>query len=428
VVTLKVTEAKVGRLRVQGARYFSPMDIKEQAPSVAEGTVPNFNLVIQDIVALNQLPDRRVSPAFHAGAVPGTVDVDLVVQDSLPLHGNLEFNNRYSVGTTWPRLNGSIRYDNLWQAGHSLSFAFQIAPVKVQDGLVFSLNYTARLPKAPWLALSLYGVLQDSDVASLGGSAVQGKGGTVGVRAIFTLPSTGAWFQSISTGLDYKRYLQALVLDAAVIDTPITYWPLSVTYAATWTRDSSQTQLGASMVMNTRMWSSSPDAFDAKRYLSSGNFIYWRGDVSHTEGLPLGMQIAGRVAGQYSPDPLVSPEQFVIGGVDSVRGYYEAQVSGDYGVAGGVELRSPQLPTWGGGGPAANDWRVFVFVEAGWCGIQAPLPEQASQFTLWSTGVGTRLRFLERMGAMGSLSLPLLSSGTLARYQPTVQFGVWGGF
>jgi hemolysin activation/secretion protein len=428
VVVLKVAEGKVGRLRVVGARYFSPMDVRKGAPSVAEGTVPNFNLVVQDIVALNQMPDRRVTPAIRPGVTPGTVDVDLEVQDTLPLHGSLEFNNRSSVGTTWPRINGSLRYDNLWQAGHSLSFAFQIAPVRVEDGLVFSLSYLARIPGAPWLTLSAYGVLQDSDVASLGGAAVQGKGGTVGVRGTFTLPGTATFYQSLSTGIDFKRYLQDLVVGTSVTNTPITYWPVTFQYGATWMEEGSGTQLSGTMVLDTRMWSSSPNDFDAKRYLASGNFVYWRGDVSRTQGLPLGMQVVGRLFGQYSPDPLISPEQFVLGGVESVRGYYEAQVAGDYGVAGGLELRSPPLPTWTGGNPTANDWRVFAFVEGGWCGIHDPLPEQQSQFTLWSVGGGTRIRFLEKMGGMVAVSLPLTTAGTTAGNQPTVQFGIWGGF
>src|SRR6266542_1972989 len=80
IVALHVTEGKVGRLPVRGARYFLLSEIRRQAPSVAEGTVPNFNDIVRDIVLLNQIPDRRVTPALRAGVVPGTVDVDLNVQ------------------------------------------------------------------------------------------------------------------------------------------------------------------------------------------------------------------------------------------------------------------------------------------------------------------------------------------------------------
>ncbi len=39
VVTLKVNEGVVGRLRVRGTRWFSPREVKRQAASMAEGKV-----------------------------------------------------------------------------------------------------------------------------------------------------------------------------------------------------------------------------------------------------------------------------------------------------------------------------------------------------------------------------------------------------
>ena len=94
VVMLQVVEAPVGRLRVRDSRYISLSRIKKDAPSLAEGTVPDFNQVTRDIVALNQLPDRQVTPSLRAGVEPGTVDVDLTVKDKFPLHGSVELKNR----------------------------------------------------------------------------------------------------------------------------------------------------------------------------------------------------------------------------------------------------------------------------------------------------------------------------------------------
>ena len=108
IVVIKVVESPVGRLRVRGSRYYSLSKIKESAPSLAEGTVPNFEEVTRDIVSLNRWPDRRITPSLKAGVIPGTVDVDLTVSDTLPLHGSVELNNRYSADTTPLRLNASL--------------------------------------------------------------------------------------------------------------------------------------------------------------------------------------------------------------------------------------------------------------------------------------------------------------------------------
>ena len=88
IVTLQVTQRTVGRLRVVGSRFFDLNRIKRAAPSVAEGRVPNLHAVNRDILALNQWPDRTVTPTLKPGRLPGTVDVDLQVQDHLPLHAS----------------------------------------------------------------------------------------------------------------------------------------------------------------------------------------------------------------------------------------------------------------------------------------------------------------------------------------------------
>ncbi len=214
IVLLQVSEQPIGRLRVRGSRYFSLKKIKESAPSLAEGVVPKFSDVTKDIIALNQLPDRRITPGLHPGVEPGTFDVDLTVKDTLPLHGNLELNNRYSADTTPLRLNGAVNYNNLWQLGHSVGLSFQISPEDVDQVRVFSGYYIVRFPEAPWLTLSAIGVKQDSNVSTLGGIASAGRGEVISARAILTLPAGTDFYHSLTLGIDYKHFNQNTSVDA----------------------------------------------------------------------------------------------------------------------------------------------------------------------------------------------------------------------
>src|SRR6188474_3090186 len=54
VVRLAVTEAPVARLRVMESRYFSPADIKDTIPELAEGNVPNFTEMQKQLANLNR--------------------------------------------------------------------------------------------------------------------------------------------------------------------------------------------------------------------------------------------------------------------------------------------------------------------------------------------------------------------------------------
>ncbi|NBX00858.1 MAG: ShlB/FhaC/HecB family hemolysin secretion/activation protein, partial [Methylophilaceae bacterium] len=88
VVRLNVTEGKVGILRVRDSKYFTLGRIKELSPSVTEGQVPHFPTVQKDIARLNRTADKQVTPVMKAGKKFGTVDVDLKVEDKLPVHAS----------------------------------------------------------------------------------------------------------------------------------------------------------------------------------------------------------------------------------------------------------------------------------------------------------------------------------------------------
>jgi hemolysin activation/secretion protein len=439
VVILKVTELKVGRLRVKNSRYFDLDKIKEKAPSLREGTVPNFGDVTKDLVSLNQWPDRRVTPALRAGVTPGTVDVDLNVEDKVPVHGSLEFNNREAPNTTSDRLVATLHYDNLWQLGHSLSFTYQVAPERPNDATVYSGSYLARLPNVDWLSFLTYGVKSNSNVATVGGTNVVGPGQIVGERAVITLPSRDNFFHTLSVGLDYKHFDQTVSLASSGFSSPVTYYPVVASYGATFQGEKSTTQFNASVTSNLRLLSSDRDAFDAKRFNASPSFTHFNGDVTHTQELPEGFQIWAKLQGQVADGPLVSSEQFSVGGLDTVRGYLESETLSDTGVVGSAEVRSPDVGSWlqsqmkdeNGKAPTFttfNEWRFFVFADGGHSFILKPLPDQTLQFDLWSYGVGARIKMFSYLNGMIALSMPMISQTFTHAGDPHINFRVWGEF
>ena len=410
IVVLRVVEATVGRLRVRNSRYFSLSKIKEEAPSLAEGSVPNFDEVSKDIVALNQMPDRRVTPNLKAGVIPGTVDIDLDVQDTFPLHGSVELNNRYSANTTPLRVNASASYNNLWQLDHTIGGSFQIAPEDPNQVQVYSGYYVARFPDCPWLTLIAQGVKQDSNVSTLGSIAVAGKGEIIGGRAIFTLPGETNFYHSFTLGFDYKHFDQITVLSGL---TPIYYYPISGNYSATWSDKDSLTVANAGVTLNIRGMGSTPSQFDFNRFNADADFIYLRGDVSHQHDLPGGFQIFGKIQGQVSDQPLVSSEQFAGGGLGTVRGYLEAEELGDDGMCGTLELRSPSF--LGKAGDEANEWRIYLFADGGYLHLIEPLPQQDAGFALASFGVGTKVHFLNHFNGSLDAAVPLFTQTVLSR-------------
>lgn len=433
VVRFNVVELSVGRLRITGSTFYSPDLIRQRVPSLAEGTVPRYDLVSKDIQAINNARDRTITPALRAGAAPGTVDVDLEVEDHAPMHGSFEINDRYSSQTSRLRAVASASYANLFQRDHSLSLQLQATPEDLQESFLVSASYLAPIPGTR-ANLVVYGMHSDSDVAAVGGIDVIGKGDIFGVRAVLPLPGSGSTFShSILAGLDYKSFKEDLVLGADTAATPIDYVPLTVEYSLSALGWGGSTDFRSGLTWGTRGVGSTNEEFAFKRYGARANFVYLRTDITRMQTLPKDFLLTFSLSGQIADQPLISNEGFSIGGLDSVRGYAESQALGDSGVRASLQVETPSLA--GRFGSAFNDWRVFVFGDWAQVRIDDALADTdgviTDEITLASAGFGTRLRMFDNYNAMLLLAAPLKDEEELdldIGDQYRAQFRIWAEF
>jgi hemolysin activation/secretion protein len=427
IIRLQVSEGKVGRLRVKGARWFLPSRIRKEVPSMAEGTVPNLDQVGKEMIALNRMADRRVTPDLRPGMEPGSVDIELTVEDTLPLHGSLELNNRYSADTTPLRLNGALSYGNLFQLGHTLGVNAQVAPENTEDALVYSAYYLARVSET--MSLMVNGTKQDSDISTLGGAAVAGKGEIVGLRAMVDLPNAEKFFHNFNFGIDYKNFDEDIVIDDDTISSPIEYYPLSANYSASWIAEKCFTELNTSLNLHLRGMGSDTSDYAEKRFNASGNFIYLRGDLAHTRDIKGGAQLFGKIQGQVAGQPLINSEQISGGGLGTVRGYLEATALGDNGIFGTVEYRTPTLI--GRGDTSANpadEWRFHAFADVGMVGIYDPLSGQKKRTGLSSVGLGSRIQVRKHYHGSVDVAVPLLEQTNAEDGDIRITFRGWADF
>ncbi len=417
VVRLEVIEGRIDRLRITGNKYFSQGRIREKVPALAAGEVPHLPTVQKQLAKVSQAsPDRAVTPIFRAGREPGTVEVELKVKDELPLHGDIELTNRYTKDTTKPRVSGSLRYDNLWQRHHSLSLSYLTSPEDTEEVKVLSGTYVAPLPDSDKL-LVFYGVKSDSDVASLGTLGVIGKGTILGARGIMPLPGSERMYHSLNLGLDYKDLEDTVRLDGAGdLVTPIEYVKLSTEYRATFLGDSGTTRAGAGVHLGPRGLINSEEEFENKRFKADPNFIYLKGSLERDQRLPKDLSLVARMEGQVADGPLVSSEQFCVGGVETVRGYVECEELGDHGVAATLELRSPSLAPRIG--EPLKQLVFLAFLDRGYVHVEDPLPGEDRSFDLMGTGLGVRLTAWDRVTGELDWAYPLRdASATLSGEQ-----------
>lgn len=424
-VRLLVTEAKVGKIVVSGEKHTSEKQVLEALPAVKPGQAPDLAAFSTELTALNtRSADRQVTPQLKAGEEPGTVDVDLAVEDKLPLHGSLELNNNYSQDTTPERLAGSVRYDDLWGLGHSISGYYSVAPERRKDAEVYVGSYG--LPITDTLRLDITGLVSNSNVNTVGSTNVLGDGHSVTAVLTKTLPSGGGLFHRVTASFAWKDFQEDDRVAGQTSKAPITYFPISVGYAGTLTKSAGTLGFDLTATFAIRGLGSGIPAFDTKRYLATGGFAYLHGGLNYLWNLPKGAQLYTSVEGQIANEPLVSNEQMAIGGEGTVRGYLVSEAIGDKGFDGSLELRSPSVASLTG--KLFDELRVIGFVDGGKLWLINSLPEQRASWGLVSVGGGLRMKLVNHLTGLLDVGVPLTNGVATKAGDTRAQFRVSADF
>lgn len=437
LVQIKVGEAPVANVKVSGSKHHSALVLLGQLPSVRSGQPLNFKDLQRELATANRFPDREVVPSFDAGEVPGTIDVDLKVRGEFPLHATFDLNNDNSPNTAPLRLTGSTRYTNLWQLGHTLTAGFSIAPERLSDSAAIFGSYSAPLMGTPW-TLILSGYKSNSNIAALGGTNVLGNGYQVGVQAIYRLPFDRD-YHAFRVGVDYKDFKQDIGLRGTTIsNSPISYVPMTLGYNGSISREKSALDVSLSTTLGLRVIKritcfdpTAPiclpeDQFTNREVDSTENFAHVNLDITYTASFPGDWVSEVKFSGQYSDSHLVSNEQFSIGGLSTVRGYYQSEAVGDQGIAGSVEFRAPSLATYLG--TFVDELRFFSFMESGIVSVIDPLPDTQSVFRIGSFGGGLRVKILGRFTGEVMVGVPVASTNETKKGDPRYTFSVKGEF
>jgi len=399
-VRLVVQAAPVRRLRVTGAEHFLPSVVKQGLPALAPGSVPQFDEVQQQLAQLAAAaPDRQITPILAAGTQPGTLDVELKVEDQRPLHGAIEINDKQTDNTERGRLEAALSYDNLFQRGHGVALNLYTAPTEPSQSSIVSLLYSLPLGE-PEDRLSLALTSSDSDTPTPLGGLTVSRGETWRLRWRDQLDAPEGLAHALSWGV-VRRNLRDSNVDVAgfSIEPPsLRYTLLQLEYtlevrgALPGRSTRVTTGLGLSLPgLNARTvdcFGLALDQFACKRANASARFQVVTASLEHQE--PLGIDAEGWLArvqlqGQFSDTPLPSSEQVVYGGADSVRGYLEGEQAGDIGLALRLELFAPLWRPREG-----LSLRLLGFADRAELRRLYALPSEPASVALASVGLGLR--------------------------------------
>lgn len=408
-VQIVVREALLGEKTAEGF-VFSREDYLLGQLRVESGDRVNARVVEADIDWLNENPSRGVNLIYERGDEDGTTDIVLDVDEGRRLKGYAGFANTGISQTGENEFSIGASYGNAFQKEQIFGYNFT-TDEDWEFLYAHSIFYQAFLP---WR--HTFGIL---------GAYVESSSrvpGTVGVDGVsqqwsgqYRIPlqrpeSLRAMRHYITFAFDYKTTDTDLLFGgSSFFGTEVAIGQFRGGYEFSIPDKLGFTRVSAELVVSPgNMYGGNDDvSFATSRPGSTADYVYGYAEIDRIFNLPNGFRLAFDAKLQATNDRLVSTEQLLAGGYNTVRGFDESIIQGDSGVVGSVELLSPEFDT---GGPLNGMLTALAFYDYAAFEISDPIPGETSP-SLQSAGLGLKLSLGELGYARASYGWALDAAG-----------------
>ena len=417
-VRLQVVEARIGRVLVEGNKFFDDANIRASVPSLAPGKAPNINEISRNLRVANENPAKQTQVLLRGGQDEGTVDAVLRVVDENPSKFSFTMDNSGSPSTGRLRVGLGYQHANLTGLDDALSAVYVTAPysdhtdesgrpdryslVPSRKVQIYGLGY--RLPLYQWgdsLDFTFgHSNVNSGTVANI--FSITGAGTVFGARYTWNLQKFENYEHRLIFSLDWRSYDNKGIRTtgpgstATQLIPDVTVHPWGITYAGAYRQQDMESGWSLGFFKNIGGGSDGssedfckPNLRQNGDYCASSRYELWKWSFYVSQSLPGDFQGRFAMNGQRTKDMLIPGEQFGIGGADSVRGFLEREISDDSGYRGTVELYSPDFgnKTW----VEATRMRALVFVDWGHVVKNRPLPSETYSQSIASWGFGLRV-------------------------------------
>jgi hemolysin activation/secretion protein len=337
----RIIEGRVGDVTVEGGNYYKAETVESKL-LVEKGQILDYKDLNENLRTMNKQPDRMVEAVLKPGKEEGTSDILLKVKDERPYHLSLDYTNRGTKYTTENRYGIGFTHNNLLGFSDILSAKFRIG----EDSDIYSVSGDYNFPISRYdTRLGIYGIFSQAEIGDqFKVLTPEGKATVYGIYLThplinedypeFTLES------NVTVGFDSISVWNK-VLGAETSHDELRVVKAGITFDE---KDSSgRTFISENIRVGLEDFLGSMEnhSTSSSRLDANSEYVKNTGMITRLTRLPLSSYLINRLNYQVTTDPLVSSEQIVVGGVDSVRGYPENEYFADYGVTGSIELRTP---------------------------------------------------------------------------------------
>jgi hemolysin activation/secretion protein len=393
VLQLIVIPAKVGKIRVEGNRYFSDKAITKYV-GAKPGELIDLYAIERDLDVINRNPFRRVNMVYGPGQEFGTTDLTFMVQDRRPYRFYAGVDNTGVETTGRQRFFGGVTLGNFLWLDHLFTYqytssydihSFQghtgqyIAPLSWGHLLNLYGGYSTVNPHMPFPSIRHHG-----------------ENGQASLRYVIPLKAAPRALQEFTLGFDFKNTNNTIAFSELVLN-----FGRSVNLSQFMIEYKSQQEGKAARFDFDLQLFCSPGPlfpnqtnvdFSSLRRGAKNRWFYGKGSMRYFQNLPKEFSMTLWLQGQYASASLLPSEQFGIGGYATVRGYDERQLNMDNAFLSSLELRSPRIPVVSmlRSSPAKDGLQFLAFIDYGWGSNRTSLAGEPSPEYLLGAGPGIR--------------------------------------
>ncbi len=431
VVRFRVVEARIGKVSVEGNKYFGEANVRRSLPGLREGVIPNLTDISASLKAANENPARQIAMKLSSSLDPNAtsstdINATLTVADERPWKLGLTADNTGNSQTGKNHVGLSYQNANLWDRDHQLTLQYTTSPQELDKVRVYGAGYHLPL-YAAGDSMDFYASYSDVDSGhiSLGlfDLNVSGKGTVYGARYNQKLTRRGRLDAKLTYGLEVKEFENNVTLINYQLGNDVTVRPLSISYAGTVAPGEGQPGEYTFYLTGVHNLAGGKNGgaqdFNLARLGARASYSLVRYGLGYTRGFAGDWQLRLMYNGQYSRDVLVPGEQFGAGGANSVRGFLEREISNDSGNFAGVEMYTPNLC-----GTSGMQCRALVFVDAAGVRRNKPLPGEMSSASIASTGLGFRIAMARNLTAQLDYGRVIEAGGSKSVGDSRVHFNV----
>lgn len=382
VARFRIVELKLQAITVTGNNFFTEKQIRAALPELQEGETPNFKILSRQLFLANENPSRQIMLSFKASENGQGVDVETKVTDKKTTTTGITIDNTGTKESGESRMSMFYFDSSINDRGDLMAISYTTSPENVSKVTQTGLYYQIPLVKTgDKLTLTAsYSNVDSGRIADV--FNISGQGNNFGVRYSHPIKQTLLTKESIEYGYDYHRYINDVDWSGFQLGTNVDSQPLSIGYSYQHNSQAENFSYGLTYGHNLPGGSRNNSAiYNQSRSGAKANFDYWRMNANYQRTNKAGWMVNVVAEGQFSNDALISGEQIAFGGMNSVRGLGEREITGDKGLRLTAELYSPYI---------APGQRLLVFLDQGWYSRNNALPGEVKADHMAGAGIGWR--------------------------------------